>query len=244
MVYAAAEPAVQRRERACARGVAWKLLPDAGGDDARRGGWTQPGHGGTSASLPVLLRHSGRVPPVATEPLGDTVKHAPALIAAFLAAIALAGCGGPHTTTTAAAKARTSSPPPPAASAAASAAAAPSDTAPPDPWQSWCSSQAYVDDEDAAGDANASVQDVNSGDYATAATDGATLEVAALKAGSELPPAGNGAKLKYGLYFGGWRLSVRTLRQGTSLGKQRGREGRQVQARSAGGGREVHRVGD
>jgi hypothetical protein len=36
----------------------------------------------------------------------------------------------------------------------------------------------------------------------TAATDGAKLEVAALKAGGELPPAGNGVKLKYGLYFG------------------------------------------
>lgn len=131
------------------------------------------------------------------------MKHASALIAAFLAAIALAGCGGPHTSTTEAAKARTSGPPPPpAASAAASAAAAPSDTALSDPWQSWCSSQAYLDNEDAVGDANATVQDVNSGDYVTAATDGATLEVAALKAGSELPPAGKGTKLKYGLYFG------------------------------------------
>jgi hypothetical protein len=155
--------------------------------------------------IPVLLRHSRRVPVVATEPLGgDTVMHATALIAAFLAAIALAGCGSPHTTTTAAAaKARTSSPaPPPAASAAASAAAAPSDTAPPDPWQTWCSSQAYVDNEDAVGDANATVQDVNSDDYATAATDGATLEMAALKAGAELPPAGSKTKLDYGLYFG------------------------------------------
>jgi Ser/Thr protein kinase RdoA (MazF antagonist) len=59
---------------------------------------------------------------------------------------------------------------------------------------------------------------VENGDYGTAAADGATLKVAAFKAGSELPPPGKGIKLKYGLYFGWLAIFGKDLAAGTSPG--------------------------
>ena len=70
----------------------------------------------------------------------------------------------------------------------------------------WCASQAYTDNEDAVGDAQQTVQDVNDDNYTAAATDGYNLEITALKAGGELPPVDSHLRFEYGLYFG-W-LSV------------------------------------
>jgi hypothetical protein len=107
--------------------------------------------------------------------------------------LVLAACGGTASTTAAA---KTANPPPPPAPSASAGA-----SSPPSPWDTWCGSQAFLDNEEAVGYAKATIADVNSSDYVTAAADGAKLEVAALKAGAELPPAGNGTKLRYGLYF-------------------------------------------
>jgi len=133
-----------------------------------------------------------------------------ALLLTAAAVLALTACGSAGST--AAVQAKTTTPPPPAPSPA------PSDTAPPGPWTTWCMSTAFTDNEAAVGEANATIQDVNSNDYVTAAGDGAALEAAALKAGGELPPAGRGVKLKYGLYFGWLAVVGKDLAAGNVSG--------------------------
>jgi hypothetical protein len=123
-------------------------------------------------------------------------RSAPTLIlAAAIVTLAVTGCAGSGSASSSSSQA--------AAVATSSAPVAqPSSTPTESPIAQWCASQDYTDNEDAVGDANQTVQDVDDNDYTAAATDGYNLEITALKAGSELPPVGSHLKLEYGLYFG------------------------------------------
>ena len=121
-----------------------------------------------------------------------------ALAAAPVAVVlAVTGCSSASSSLSA-------SSPPSAAAAAASSTPAPqpSSALTQSPMAAWCESQAYRDNESAAGDASQVTQDETDDNLGSEPGDGTTLEGAASKVGSdELPPISKVHKVDYGLYF-------------------------------------------
>ena len=121
-----------------------------------------------------------------------------ALAAAPVAVVlAVTGCSSADSSSSA-------SSPPSAATAVVSSAPVPqpSSALSQSPMAAWCDSQAYRDNESAVEDASQVSQDEKDNNLGSEPGDGATLEGAASKVGSdELPPVSKVHKVDYGLYF-------------------------------------------